>query len=131
MIFAGSELLRAHLVAALRVHVQKLKRDGVPVPDELLELAAALSLSSGALRSAQERSLRAAGAGSGDAVQVGSSTTGPPALLDQREAAHRMSVSVATLRRWAANGEIDPVRIGRTVRYRVTDLDKIGRREAS
>ena len=125
-------MLRAHLVAALRVHVQKLKRDGVRVPDELLELVAALSLSSGMVRNGQECSIVA---GSGGVRESGSGTTTSaetmPLMVPAAKAIHLLGVSRSTLSRWVAAGRIEPVRIGRTVRYRVADLDEIGRREAS
>ena len=45
-------------------------------------------------------------------------------LLDAKEAAHRVGISIRTLRRLADAGHGPrPLRVGRCLRWRITDLD--------
>lgn len=53
------------------------------------------------------------------------------ALLTKKEAADRLRVTARTLERWAAAGELLPVRFGRIVRYRASDIEAFIDRAAS
>ena len=48
----------------------------------------------------------------------------PTAALDVREAAAYLAVSVVTLRRMVARGDLPHTRMGRVLRFRVVDLDR-------
>lgn len=60
-------------------------------------------------------------------------STDETTLLTRMELAERFRVTVRTLERWAADGTLVPVRIGRSVRYRAADVDSFiaSREEAS
>jgi excisionase family DNA binding protein len=47
----------------------------------------------------------------------------PPILVDSREAARRLSISPRTLWSLTKSGEIPSLKIGKSVRYRVSDLE--------
>ena len=46
-------------------------------------------------------------------------------LLRIEEVAARAAVSIQTVRRWIADGRLDSIRIGRTLRIRRTSLDAL------
>ena len=48
----------------------------------------------------------------------------PTVALDVREAAAYLAVSVVTLRRMVARGDLPHTRMGRVLRFRVVDLDR-------
>lgn len=49
--------------------------------------------------------------------------TTPPSLLTAKDIAREFQVSIRTVRRWQRAGRLpNPVRIGGTLRWRVTDL---------
>ena len=51
-------------------------------------------------------------------------------LVDKKNAAKLLSICVRTLDSLTACGELSPVRIGRGVRFRISDLERFcGRRE--
>lgn len=60
-------------------------------------------------------------------------STTPPveALLTKQETADRLRVTARTLERWAASGDLTPVRLGRSVRYRTADIEEFIERAAS
>lgn len=109
MLIVESPSLCAHIGAALRDRIRQLRRNGMAVPAELVELADAL-LRPGAVRSGQERSKVAGGARAGEDDPAGS-------LVSASEAARWLGISERSLRRRVAAGEIEPVRIGRRVSY--------------
>jgi len=45
-------------------------------------------------------------------------------LVDYKAAAQHMGVGVRTLKRWVANGEVPFRRLGRTVRFRLSLLNR-------
>jgi len=46
-------------------------------------------------------------------------------LLTRKEVAEKMRVSYPTLKRWADNGLISSIKIGGTIRYKLTDIEKL------
>ena len=46
-------------------------------------------------------------------------------LITEREACQRLSIGRGTLRKLWASGAIEPVRIGRAIRFRVVDLEPL------
>jgi excisionase family DNA binding protein len=46
-------------------------------------------------------------------------------LLTAQEAADRLRITTRTLRRWIKDGKITAIRIGRTLRVRIKDVDKL------
>jgi excisionase family DNA binding protein len=49
----------------------------------------------------------------------------PKALLTTEEFAHTLSVKPATVRKWRYQGRLEPVKLGRAVRFRRTDLHRV------
>lgn len=47
----------------------------------------------------------------------------PPALLTIPEVAERLQVSIKTIRRWIASGDLPTVRLGHQIRIQPKDLD--------
>jgi excisionase family DNA binding protein len=52
-------------------------------------------------------------------------TLTPPKFITAAEVAHHLSISERTVRRAIAEGRVPVVRIGRAVRIRLDDLDKL------
>lgn len=48
-----------------------------------------------------------------------------PATMTRKEVAEELSVSLKTLERYEASGYLVPVRIGRNVRYRTSDVEEV------
>ena len=67
---------------------------------------------------------RAINTAPGDDEPVGSAGMPEPAeqLLTSKELADYLGVSARTIRRWHAEGRIKAIRIGRTVRFRLSDI---------
>ncbi|BCB79141.1 hypothetical protein GCM10022251_19660 [Phytohabitans flavus] len=107
--------LAAHLAVALRRHLRTLRADGVPPPAALVALA-------DALLSGQERPKLGCWCGCADAGTT--VAPGAAATVDAATAAGLLGISVRSLRRLAASGQIPQVRIGRRVRYRLADLER-------
>jgi excisionase family DNA binding protein len=108
------ETTRRHLLAAVSAHLVSLRRDGVPVPPEVPALATVLR--SGGQRvpeSANVRRSHTAAAPSASEVLA----------VDYRTAAQRLGVSVRTLKRRVAAGELPVVEIGGCRRIRESDLE--------
>jgi len=47
----------------------------------------------------------------------------PTAVLDVREAAAYLAISEETVRRYVRSGELPHTRVGRSIRFRLVDLD--------
>lgn len=107
--------LITHLAIALSRHTRELRRSGLPVPQEIEDLAAALMQS---VMSRQESSFvgsfmrRTDHAGVTDRL-----------LLTKPEAAERLGVSIRTVERLVAGGRLPQLHVGRAVRLRVSDLE--------
>jgi len=104
-----------HLALALSRYVRELRHACIPVPAEIEELTAFLT---GRVRSRQEATalddyLRAAHH-AGVAGQL---------LVSKAEAAERLCVSVRTIERLVAAGQLRMVHVERAARLRVADLE--------
>lgn len=51
--------------------------------------------------------------------------TTTPELLTASEVSARFRVSTSTVYRWAREGQLEVVRIGKTVRYRSSDVERL------
>jgi excisionase family DNA binding protein len=106
-----------HAAVAIRDHARRLRRDRVPVPSDLLKLAAAL-MAACPDRSGQERPDSRGQAPPYDAE----GGTPAPVMLRAPEAAAVLGCSVRQLRRKTASGEVPSVKDGRSRRYLTRDL---------
>lgn len=116
-VVALDERLRQFVVAALLYGKREMARNGVYPPQEFDALVDAL-----AVRSGPERSL------------VGQATDiGEPVTVSYAEAARRLGVSLSTVRRAVAAGQLPCVSVGRRRLIPTAALDELanGRREAS
>jgi excisionase family DNA binding protein len=100
-----------HLIAALRAHLRRCRRDQVPVPPPVAALLAGLLAGDGQPRP----TLDDADAGA-DAGAVA------PLLVDYRAAADALSVSERSVRRLVAARRLPAVDVGGTRRIRTADL---------
>ena len=110
---ADDETLRRHLLVALSAHLATLRRDGVPVPAGVAELA-------DVLRNSGLRRPEAANVRHGVAADAGSAAE--VLAVDYRQAAERLGVSARTVRRMVAAGELPVVEVGGCRRIRDSDL---------
>jgi excisionase family DNA binding protein len=109
VILVVSDAVARHLGAALRLYVRELRRDGVPVPMALSELAIAAS-------SGQARPTLDGPADAGDHPGM------DPFAVDFRAAGDLLGVSDRSVRRLVRAGELTAVPIGGCKRIRVADL---------
>lgn len=110
--------LRMHVAAAIRDHVRRLRRDRVPIPPELRQLAEALIAACPARSSQEQTSSHPAPR----AWQPAAGTPAEPFMLRAPDAAALLGFSPRTLARKVAAGEIPSVKDGRSRRYRPADL---------
>jgi excisionase family DNA binding protein len=104
-----------HLALALSRHVRDLRQAGVSVPAEVDELAAFLA------RSVRLRQATTAVDEDLDAVQA--PRVMDRLLLTKGEAAEQLGVSVRTIERLVAAGQLPLVHIESAARFRVSDLE--------
>jgi excisionase family DNA binding protein len=100
-----------HLAAALSAHIRELRRDGLPIPPALAEIAAVAATGGQARPSVDD-----------------SAVSGDPAAVDQlafdyRAAADRLGVSDRSVRRLVADGKLDAVEVAGCKRIRAADLE--------
>jgi excisionase family DNA binding protein len=107
--------LITHLALALYRHARELRRDSVPVPPEIEDLAASLMQFVG---SPQETTSVA------DYLRRfhHASVTGR-LLVTKAEAAERLSVSVRTVERLVTSGQLRLVHVEGAARLRISDLE--------
>ena len=115
MVGLDSPELLAYVVHALRLHAQLYRRNGMAEPAGVGELVSFLS---SGVSGGQRGSARAPRPAS---EQVGAVA---PLLVSYEAAAEMLSVSVSTLKRRIAAGELHPVQVGGVVRLRVSDLNE-------
>jgi len=48
-------------------------------------------------------------------------------LLTRRRLSDRWEYSIETLKRWEKNGKLNPLKLGRNVRYRLADIEALER----
>lgn len=116
LLLSLSETAAVHVLSALIDHRRTCRLQHLAYPIELDQIAAQLS---GRLIRGQECSTLDAAAPAQHAEHV------EPTLLTYAVAAQMLAVSVPTLRRRVAEGVLTPVRHGRTVRLRRTDLEHL------
>ncbi len=46
-------------------------------------------------------------------------------LMTPREVAAAMKVGLSTVSRWARNGHLDPIRVGKVLRFRRSDIEAL------
>lgn len=119
-----SAALAWHLSNAIKVHGKHLReKNGSTAPPEYPALSHYMAQQARAGKSlnvtgAQSVSIVGIPEPSRDSEQVTADT-----LLTYRESADRMNISLSTLRRRVAAGDLRPVRHGRITRLRVADID--------
>jgi excisionase family DNA binding protein len=110
VLIVADDRLTAHVAAAVAEHVRLLRRDGLPVPTELLRLAAIRDCGG-------QRRPTLDGSGSGvDSAGV------QPLTVDYRRAAEVLDVSERSVRRAVSRGELPAVEVAGCRRIRTADL---------
>jgi excisionase family DNA binding protein len=104
-----------HLALAVTRYVRQLRKDGLPVPSIIDELAAFLTLY---VRTRQAATGVDGGYGTPQAVPVM-----PRLLITKAEAADQLGVSVRTVERLIAAGRLPLVHVEGAARVRVADLE--------
>jgi excisionase family DNA binding protein len=108
------EIVR-HLVIALARHIRQLRKDGLPVPEELDELVVSLQRPQ---RHRPETTVRGF-----DFRAAPRERLSGQLLVTKAEAARRLSVSVRTVERLVTAGRLPMVHVERAARLRVSDLE--------
>lgn len=109
ILFVDSAVGR-HLAAALKAHIRELRRDGLPIPPTLVELAA-VAATGGQARPSLDDAVASADAAAMDQL-----------ALDYRAAGARLGVSDRSVRRLIADGKLPSVDVAGCVRIRMADL---------
>ncbi len=107
--------LPTHLARAITRYVRQLRKDGLPVPFILDELAAFLTL--------YVRTRQAATGVDGDYRTPQDVPVMPRLLITKAEAAEQLGVSVRTVERLIAAGRLPLVHVEGAARLRVADLE--------
>jgi excisionase family DNA binding protein len=107
--------LPTHLARAITRYVRQLRKDGLPVPFFLDELAAFLTL--------YVRTRQAATGLDGDYRTPQDVPVMPRLLITKAEAAEQLGVSVRTVERLIAAGGLPLVHVEGAARLRVADLE--------
>lgn len=110
MILVVDDAIGRHVAAAVRVHIRELRREGLPVPAALADLAA-ICASGGLARPNMDGPT-----GAGDHPGM------DPFAVDYRSAGDLLGVSDRSVRRLVRAGELTAVPIGGCKRIRVADL---------
>jgi excisionase family DNA binding protein len=104
-----------HVTLALCAHVRRLHQEALPVPHEVEELAAVLMRIA---RTRQDPPTLADEFGTAHYVRM------PDRLLVTKgEAAERLGISIRTVERLVATGQLPQIYIERLARFRVSDLE--------
>jgi excisionase family DNA binding protein len=111
----SSSTVLPHLALAITRYVRQLRKDGLPVPPMVDELAAFLTL--------YVRSRQAATAADGDYETLQDMPAGRRLLITKAEAAEQLRVSVRTVERLISSGRLPLVHVEGAARLRVTDLE--------
>jgi excisionase family DNA binding protein len=106
--------LVGHMTFALANHVRRLHRQAIPVPREVEELTAFL------VRLARIRQEPSTLAYQGGALRF--THMSDRLLVSKDEAAEQLGVSVRTVERLVATGQLRQVHVERLARFRVSDL---------
>ena len=114
IVLAVTAELAGHLTIAVQEHRKWARRAGLAVPAELDEIERAL-----AIRARRGQT----GTPVEDLWSVRHAQTMSPRLLDYAAAGQVLGVSVRTVKRLVAAGDLTPVRIGGSSRVRVEDVD--------
>jgi excisionase family DNA binding protein len=104
-----------HLALAINRYVRQLRKDGLPVPSILDELATFLTL--------YVRTRQAATGVDGDYGTPQDVPVMPRLLITKAEAADQLGVSVRTVERLIAAGRLPLVHVEGAARLRVADLE--------
>ncbi len=105
-----------HVAVAIRHYRFTCIRNNIRAPSHLVELEQLLSQRAIARPEATELEQFAS---------IAESEAMSPLLLTAKQAARRLLCSERTLQRRVAAGQLAPVRNGRIVRFRVTDIDAV------
>jgi excisionase family DNA binding protein len=119
IVLVEDPVVRQHLVAALRAHAQRCRRDAVPFPPALVALLAGLLAGDGQTRPAL------------DVIDDDGHADGmAPLTVSYRAAADALSVSERSVRRLVASRKLPAVDVGGNRRIRTRDLveyvDRLG-----
>ena len=105
----------AHLCIAITRYIRQLRKEGLPVPSMLDELAAYLTM--------YVRARQAATGVHGDYGTPQDVTVVPQLLITKADAAERLGISVRTVHRLIAAGKLPLVHVEGAARLRVADLE--------
>lgn len=110
-----SPTVAGHLATAIRVHREWAARVGLRLPPELADMQE--SLTSAARQRQQTTELE-------DLFRLRDRPVVPPMLLTHEQTAAALGVSVRSVQRLVASGELRSVAIGGSARIRVADLTR-------
>ncbi len=115
MVVSPSVEAAAYIIHAIRACNQQLRRNGATVPEGVdeIERALALGVTAGRSGSASDRPART------EHIEVMK-----PRLIRYETAAELLDISVRTLKRRIAAGDLHPISIGDAPRIRVAELDQ-------
>ncbi len=60
-----------------------------------------------------------------EAINIGSKQKTPESYLTQKEVAEKLNVSENTLWRWKKIGYLSPAKVGNSVYYKLSDIEKL------
>jgi excisionase family DNA binding protein len=115
MVVSPSVEVAAYIIHALRERTVQSRRNGIVVPDGIADIERALALSV----SAGHNGTAPAGPAKTEQIEVMK-----PRLIRYETAAELLDISVRTLKRRIAAGDLHPISIGDTPRIRVVELDQ-------
>lgn len=112
MILVVDDSVGRHLAHAVRAYIRELRRDGVPVPRALADVAA-IAATGGQVRPSLDGAPPAGEPGGVDQLTV-----------DYRAAGDRLGVSDRTVRRLVEQGDLPAVQVAGCTRIRTSDLQE-------
>ncbi|WP_444381962.1 helix-turn-helix domain-containing protein [Prevotella sp.] len=62
-------------------------------------------------------------------IEIGRDQKTPESYLTQKEVAEKLNVSENTLWRWKKIGYLSPVKVGNSVYYKLSDIEKLYKKE--